>query len=331
MVVGAVIIIRAIEEPATSSAHETQVESPLGCIEIMGRSMVECMVERFLGADVEIVSVLVDARVALPALWQSSGKTAIHVIDDMRAGLSRTLEDYSRRGIEYAFVSQADIYAECDLIDWIWFHRGAHHAITRARDRNGPLDFWVADCTRWQDVDVSLLLEEKDRFDGPTYFVRGYVNQITTLRDFRSLVTDVFRGRCEMRPPGNEIRPGVWVEDGARIDRRARIVAPAYIGRGARVMEDTLITRCSNLESSCCIDYGSVIDDSSILTNSYVGIWLDVSHGVLNGNRLTNVGRNIVLKVSDPRVIRQNRATPGASKRYSTMPAGGPIQCAPFD
>lgn len=311
MVIGAVIIIGKVEEPAVSTGLESSdqrlvVEEPLGCVEIMGRSVVECMIERFLGADVEVVSILVDARVALPPSWHSSGKIAIQVVDDMGCGLSRTLRAFSERGIEYAFVAHANVYAECDLIDWIWFHRGTHQAITRACDHNRPLDFWVADCSKWQGVDTSLLLEKRETFDGSTYFISEYVNQITTPWDFRRLVTDVFRRHCKMRPPGKEIRPGVWVEADAQIDRCARIVAPAYIGRGARVREDTLITRCSNLESSCYIDYGTVIEDSSILADSYVGIWLDVSHGIVKGNKLANVGRNVVLEISDPSVIRQN-------------------------
>lgn len=89
--------------------------------------------------------------------------------------------------------------------------------------------------------------------------------------------------------------------------------------------EDTLITRCSNLESSCYIDCGTVIEDSSILTNSYIGIWLDVSHAVVKGNKLANVGRNVVLNISDPNVIRENMAISPKSRHATPpcRPAGG--------
>jgi hypothetical protein len=333
VVIGAIIIATA-EEPAISTAPGEQhlvVKGPLGCVEIMGRSVVERMVERFLEAEVELVSVLTDARVALPSFRQSWDRVTVDDVDDIGCGLSRTLKDYSERGIEFVFVAHANLYAECDLIDWVWFHRGTHRAITRACDGNGGLDFWVADCTKGQGVEIFLLPEEKKRFDGPSYFISGYVNEVTTPWDFRRLVIDVFRRRCEMRPPGKEIRPGVWVEAGAQIHRRARIIAPAYIGRGAQVREDTLITRCSNLESSCYIDYGSVVEDSSILTNSYIGIWLDVSHAVVKGNKLANVGRNVVLNISDRNVIRENMAIAKESTRQSTMPASGRFLFASSD
>ena len=69
MVIGA-IIIATVAETAISTALGTDeqhlvVKGPLGCVEIMGRSVVERMVDRFLEADVELVSVLSDARVAL--------------------------------------------------------------------------------------------------------------------------------------------------------------------------------------------------------------------------------------------------------------------------
>lgn len=314
MVIGAIIVIGAVEEQATPTApareisRQQVVEGPLGCVEILGRSVVERMVERFLAADAEAVSVLVDARVALPSLRQSSNEVTVQVVDDMGSALSRVLRQYSERGIGFAFVAHADVYTECDLIDWIWFHRGTHQAITRGCDHNGSLDLWVVDCAKREVVEVSSLIEEDKRFECPSYFIKEYVNQVTTASNVRRLVTDVFRGRCQMRPSGREIRPGVWAELGARIHPRARIVAPTYVGCGTQVREDTLITRCSNLESSCYIDYGTVIEDSSILTNSYVGIWLDVSHALVKGNKLANVQRNAMLEISDVSVMRERVA-----------------------
>ena len=67
-----------------------------------------------------------------------------------------------------------------------------------------------------------------------------------------------------------------------------------------------MITRCSNIESLCYIDYGTVIEDSSVLTNSYVGIWLDVTHALVQGSNLWNLPRNVGVEIADPSVVRQN-------------------------
>jgi NDP-sugar pyrophosphorylase family protein len=68
-----------------------------------------------------------------------------------------------------------------------------------------------------------------------------------------------------------------------------------------------LITRCSNVESGCQIDYGTVVEDSSILSNSYVGIGLDLSHSIVDGSNLLNLERGVTLEIADPCVIRLNR------------------------
>ena len=98
------------------------------------------------------------------------------------------------------------------------------------------------------------------------YFVRGYVNRLTGPADLRRLAVDALTSRCRLRPQGTESRPGVWMDEGAQVHRDARIVAPIFIGRGARISEQCLVTRCSSIESNCHIDYGTVVEDSSILS-----------------------------------------------------------------
>jgi hypothetical protein len=56
------------------------------------------------------------------------------------------------------------------------------------------------------------------------------------------------------------------------------------------------------------VDYGTVIEDSSVLSNSYVGIWLDVSHAVVCGSKLLNLSRNRTLNLADATMLRRNIA-----------------------
>ena len=107
-----------------------------------------------------------------------------------------------------------------------------------------------------------------------------------------------------MRPAGTEVKPGVWVDEGAQVHKRARIVAPAYIGRGSKIRQDTVITRCSSVEKACYVDCGTVIEDSTILSDTHIGISMDVCHAVVNGNRLLNLERDVVIEISDPGVMR---------------------------
>jgi hypothetical protein len=73
-------------------------------------------------------------------------------------------------------------------------------------------------------------------------------------------------------------------------------------------MEDTLITRFSSVEKGCYVDYGTVIEDSSILENTHVGIWLDVCNSLAKGSKLFNLERNVILEISDPSILRATSA-----------------------
>jgi NDP-sugar pyrophosphorylase family protein len=269
--------------------------------------MVERTIELFARADVEVVTVLVEAEECY-GIRMSAGafdKVNVKVVSDIFPAIAEELKAYAEKGVEHSFIVSGNVYAEADLLDLFYFHREARQAATRGIDREGPLDLWVVDCAKAQLAGLDTLLNPAQE-TGVSYFIRDYVSRLTHPRDLRRLVSDALSGRCAMRPLGREIKPGIWMDEGAEIHRRARIVAPAYIGCGARVQEDTLITRCSNIEKHCFVDCGSVIEDSSILANTHIGIWLDVCHAVASGNKLLSLGHEVVVEISDLSVMRSN-------------------------
>lgn len=105
---------------------------------------------------------------------------------------------------------------------------------------------------------------------------------------------------------GEQVRPGIWADDGVEIQKGARIVAPAYLGRRCTIGKTALVTRFSNIERDSHIDYGTVIENSSILPNTYIGVWLDVRHSVVHGNKLLNLERDVLVEVCDSRLLRCN-------------------------
>jgi NDP-sugar pyrophosphorylase family protein len=269
--------------------------------------MIDRTIERFVRAGVDVVTVLAPAgvSVALSAISRGLADIKVHVVSDIAKAITQKFAEYASNGIEHTFLVAGGLYTETDLLDLFYFHREARQPATRACERQMPLDLWVVDCAEAQNLTLQSLFAE---CSAVSYFIREYVNCVTHARDVRRLVSDVLRGRCAMRPSGVEVRPGIWIEDGADVHRRARIVAPAYIGSGSKVREDTLITRCSSIERDCFVDYGTVIEDSSILANTHIGIWLDVAHSVADGNKLFNLERNVILEISDPSVMRANGA-----------------------
>src|SRR5262249_49002450 len=90
---------------------------------------------------------------------------------------------------------------------------------------------------------------------------------------------------------------------GARIEREARIVAPAYIGAGAKICRSAVVTRASNVERNAFVDAGTVLEDTSVLPACYVGAGLDVTHAVAGFRRIAHLNRKIEIEVPDRRLL----------------------------
>ena len=131
----------------------------------------------------------------------------------------------------------------------------------------------------------------------------GYVNRLTNARDFRHLVVDSFLGRCSIIPVGREVKPGVWIDGGARVYKTARLVAPCYIGSNTRVQPGAVVTRCSNLERNCHVGEGSLVSDSSLFPHTMVGRGLDVSFALVDRVEFVDLNRNVTLRIQDPNLI----------------------------
>jgi NDP-sugar pyrophosphorylase family protein len=272
------------------------------------------LIEDLRCAGVDSISVFADATVAaLQPGIHSSAKITVRATEDSWTAAQKAAA-YNEM-CESTLVVRASAYVELDLEGMLQFHREQGRGVTRAFDTDEPLDMWIVDQTR---IAESGDLQSALRASSPArYMVRGYVNRLEHPRDLRRLVADGLTSRCRLRPLGSETRPGVWIDDGAQVHRDARVVAPAYIGRGAKVEAQCLVTRCSNVESNCHIDYGTVVEDSSILANTYLGIGLDLSHSIVEGNNLLNLERNVTLEIADPCVIRQNRVARRDKNRRS--------------
>jgi NDP-sugar pyrophosphorylase family protein len=280
------------------------ISASLACVDVLGRTPLERAVDRFIEAGIECISILVESDLAdlVPPGFSYREALEITVFDDVRSALSDQLACFAEKGITHAFVSSASTYTETDVLDLSYFHRESKRLVTRAFNHDGPLDLWVVDCAKAQDFAIESLLEA----DGnrSRYFVREYVRRLTHPRHLRQFTEDALRGVCQSRPVGRDTRPGVWVGDDAEIHPSVRIVAPAYIGSRSIVKEDTLITRFSSIEKDCFIDFGTVIENSSVLEKTHIGIWLDVCHAIVKANIIFSLDREVTVEISDACIIR---------------------------
>ena len=293
MLASAILVIgtRSLLSPAgdeslSSGDGAEPPASPIAGLEILGQSLVEHTIGRLHSAGINEVSIVREGGFSLTA---------------GRRFVPDVLMKQARKGFEKVLLIRLGAYTEVDFADLLRFHGEADAGVTRVCDASGPLDFWVLDSAPAR---RRLNLDLPSEVNPPSdYLTGGYVNRLADAHDLRRLVVDAFQGRCAIRPRGREMKPGVWIDDGARVHHSARIVAPAYVGRGTRVRASALITRFSNLERRCLVDYGTAIEDSSVLPYTHVGRGLDVSHAVVEGSRLVNLSRNVALTIRDANLI----------------------------
>jgi len=216
---------------------------------------------------------------------------------------ARQLIAYRDDGLETVLLICASGYVELDLEGLVAQHRKERNVVSRAADRDGALDVWVIDSHRFGvDTDLSTLGSSSI----PLFEFQGYINRLQGPQDVRRLAADLLTGKCRMRPRGTEVRPGVWIDEGAQVAKGARVVAPAYIGQEARIADDCLITRCSDVESNSQVDFGTAVEDTSILSQTYVGIGLDLAHSIVDGEEVLNLHHRVRLHIADPVVVRRN-------------------------
>jgi carbonic anhydrase/acetyltransferase-like protein (isoleucine patch superfamily) len=325
--VGAIVVIDTetrddVDRPSTfhpdGDTSQAFLAEPLAFAELFGRSILERTIERFAAISAQ-TSVLAheDFLQSVLRLQNSFGHVSVEIGNDIWDQLSGILKQYSDHGIDYAFIARPSSYSEVNLADLLAFHREHYSPITRVGDAEGPLDLWIVNCADLSCPSAwSSAIGELSSLPGD-YLMKGYVKRMVSPRDLRQLVLDAFLTRCQMRPSGSEVRPGVWVEQDAQIHRGARIIAPAYLGHGATIHEKALITRCSNIERFSCVDCGTAIEDSSVLPNTYIGISLDVRHSLVSANRLWSLERNVIVQISDTSLFRSNEteAVEGKEKK----------------
>jgi len=203
---------------ATAAISQEQAGTDLVTVEVLGRSVLARLAEELRRAGVEEIS-------TFESVVDRQG------FDSPRETWFRANEQWMtcrQSGVEATLIIRVGAYVEWDFKDALLFHRAHRRAITRAFDREEPLDLWIADSAQVnEEADLPAALREAEP---ARYVVRGYVNRLEHPRDLRRLVVDALTARCSLRPQGTEVRPGIWLDEGAQVDREARIVAPAFIG-----------------------------------------------------------------------------------------------------
>ena len=288
---------------------------PLPCVEILGSSVLQRTMQRFAAAGISSFTIVADTSLLkankLPVNVQPGWLVKINSFQK-QSEIWPTVEACAANALanraKNIFLVHLGAYAEFHPEQILRFSEANHSVSVRIQDRFGLVGTWLLNPEHAAKIE-SIAGEFQGKLQVPsikTYFLDDYVNRLSGMRDLRRFVIDMFLSRCEARPQGNEIRSGFWIDEGAEVHKQARVVPPAYIGKNTKLGPASLITRSSSVERDCSVEYGTVIEDSSILAATYIGTGLDVMHSVVYGNTLVHLHQNTAMEINDEILIGTN-------------------------
>ncbi len=290
--------------PAYHQPSDVQPTS-LACVEIFGQSVLQRTVARLQMAGVRSISIITTPECINFRQTKNVRIVITEKLADRWCAAERILKQDARQGSDTVLIAELGSYVEADISRALQFHRAKAQPITSFHDNHGSLCYWMVDAKQiLASGRFPFPLDEDEMANPPMpYLVDGYVNRLSSARDFRQLIVDAFMGRCSIRPGGREIKPGVWIEQGANVHKTARLVAPVYVGFNTRINAGAVLTRFSNLEHDCNVGEGSLVAESSVLPHTNIGRGLDVSGAFVDGNDFFHLNRNVALRFEDPNLI----------------------------
>lgn len=102
------------------------------------------------------------------------------------------------------------------------------------------------------------------------YTTMAYWNDVGGLEELRTSIMDVVTGRVRLEIPGEEIAPGVWAEEGCKIDPSATIEGPVVLGRNVVIEEGALIRGPAVIGSESRVGRDAALRSTALLPGSVV-------------------------------------------------------------
>ncbi|HEX7285619.1 MAG TPA: hypothetical protein VF532_05520 [Candidatus Angelobacter sp.] len=288
--------------------------APLALVEVAGRSPLGRIAERLRRYGVSQSTVVLESPVLPQAANNGAEGTRYSLTGRQRfwRAAESAFNDMAQEGAELVLVLRLGAYAEVDFERLVQFHLERACRVSQLVNEAGTLEVFCISASRRNDA-ASLFRSglTRCRSECPVLEHQGYVNPLASAADLRQFAIDILTLETETSPAGEQWRPGVWVAPGAKIERGARLLAPAFIGRAARLRSGAVITRCSAIEHHAEVDCGTVVENSSVLPYSYLGAGLDLAHSVVGMGAIANLRRNAVVEMADPRLVGHIAATTG--------------------
>jgi NDP-sugar pyrophosphorylase family protein len=130
-------------------------------------------------------------------------------------------------------------------------------------ERVPPHSFWDFGLHVWPE-----LVKEEGALHA--YTTMSYWNDVGGLDELRNGALDAISGRVRVEIPGEQLAPGVWVEDGCHIDATARLEGPIAVGRNVRIEAGAMVRGPAAIGADTHVGKDAAIRSAVLLPGSSV-------------------------------------------------------------
>lgn len=104
------------------------------------------------------------------------------------------------------------------------------------------------------------LLEMKKNIYG--FVMDGYWTDVGNLKEYRQGQRAALDGKIKLNIPGEEIKKGIYVSAGAKIDKTSKLISPCVIGRDCVIEKNSVVGPYTVIAAKCRISSGASISNS---------------------------------------------------------------------
>ena len=102
------------------------------------------------------------------------------------------------------------------------------------------------------------------------YTTMAYWNDVGDLDELRDTTLDAVLGHVRIEIPGEEIAPGVWAEEGCRIDEAATVDGPVVLGPNVVIEAEAQVRGPAAIGADCHVGRAAAIRRAALLPGSVV-------------------------------------------------------------
>src|SRR5919198_2379706 len=103
------------------------------------------------------------------------------------------------------------------------------------------------------------------------FVVDGYWEDVGNLEAYQQAHQDLLDGRVKVEIPGFEVRPGLWLGEGAEVDPDTMLDGPVLIGDFAKVEGGAQLREYTVIGSGVVVKSGAVLHRAIVHDNAYIG------------------------------------------------------------